>query len=95
MKVASFGYICIVHIVSFLKSIIMNQNTIGAHSGIIWNLLNNNKRWEYCDLKKESGLSDRDLNAAIGWLARENKIQFESGCKDGKEYLFLALNFYY
>ena len=30
----------------------MNQNTIGAHAGIVWNLLNNNKRWEYCDLKQ-------------------------------------------
>ena len=73
----------------------MNKNTIGSHAGIIWNLLNNNKRWEYSDLKKESGLSDRDLNAAIGWLAREDKIQFESSCMDGKEYLFLALTYYY
>lgn len=73
----------------------MNQNTIGVHAGIIWNLLSNNKRWEYNDLKKESGLSDRDLNAAIGWLAREDKIQFESDSHGGKDYLFLALNLYY
>lgn len=73
----------------------MDKNTIGVDAGIVWRLLSNNQRWEYSDLKKESGLSDRELNAAIGWLAREDKIQFESGCKDGKEYLFLALNLYY
>ena len=39
-------------------------------------------------------MSDRALNAAIGWLAREDKIQFEVDKKDDKEYLFLELNVY-
>ena len=41
------------------------------------------RRWSYCDLKRASELSDRDLNAAIGWLARENKIDFE--CSNGDD----------
>ena len=51
----------------------MDKNTIGTHAGLVWRLLSNNKRWEYGELKAASGLSDRELNAAIGWLAREDK----------------------
>ena len=72
----------------------MDINTIGLNAGIVWRLLDDNKRWEYNDLKAASGLSDRDLNAAIGWLARENKIQFSTGQEKGKEYLYLELNLY-
>ena len=42
--------------------------------------------------KRASELSDRDLNAAIGWLARENKIDFE--CSNGDDCLFLSVNVY-
>ena len=38
------------------------------------------------------GLSDRDLNAAIGWLAREDKIDFET--EGGNDRLFLCVNVY-
>ena len=55
----------------------MNKNLIGLNAGKVWQLLNNNKRWSYSELKEAVGLSDRDLNAAIGWLAREDKIDFE------------------
>lgn len=72
----------------------MDAHTIGVNAGKIWRLLDNNKRWEYSELKEASGLSDRDLNAAIGWLAREDKIQFETDKKGKKEYLFLELNVY-
>lgn len=70
----------------------MDKHQIGLNAGRIWTLLNNNKRWSYCDLKKVSELSDRELNAAIGWLARENKIDFESS--DGDDHLFLSVNVY-
>ena len=52
----------------------MNKNQIGTNAGIVWKLLSDNAHWEYDKLKQASGLSDRDLNAAIGWLAREDKI---------------------
>ena len=47
----------------------MNKTQIGENAGIVWNILKDNKHWEYEQLKEISGLSDRELNAAIGWLA--------------------------
>lgn len=44
-------------------------------------------------MKKASGLADRDLNAAIGWLARENKIDFD-GEEIGEDCFFLSVNVY-
>lgn len=70
----------------------MDKYQIGVNAGKIWKLLNDNKRWNYDDLKRTAELSDRDLNAAIGWLARENKIDFES-CDEG-DCLFLSVNVY-
>lgn len=70
----------------------MDKHQIGVNAGKVWKLLNDNKRWSYCDFKRASELSDRDLNAAIGWLARENKIDFE--CSNGDDCLFLSVNVY-
>lgn len=72
----------------------MDKYTIGNNAGIVWTLLNDGKRWKYEDLKAASALSDRDLNAAIGWLAREDKIYFETD-NNNAEYLYLSLNIYY
>ena len=72
----------------------MDAQSIGKNAGIVWRLLDHNRKWEYSELKEATGLSDRDLNAAIGWLAREDKIQFETGKKDGHDYLYLELNLY-
>lgn len=73
----------------------MDKHVIGENAGIIWRLLNNGERWEYEQLKEKSGLSDRDLNLAIGWLAREDKVCFErSKCQD-KEYLYLSIDLYF
>lgn len=55
----------------------MDKNTIGENAGVLWRLLNDGKRWEYEELKAALKLSERDLNAAIGWLARENNIFFD------------------
>lgn len=72
----------------------MDKYTIGNNAGIVWKLLNEGRRWKYEDLKAASGLSDRDLNAAIGWLAREDKIYFETDV-NATEYLYLSLNDYF
>lgn len=72
----------------------MDKCTIGNNAGIVWTLLNDGKRWKYEDLKAASGLTDRDLNAAIGWLAREDKIYFETDSNNA-EYLYLSVNIYY
>lgn len=44
------------------------------------------------DLKAATGLSDRELNAAIGWLAREDKIDFDMD--QNHDRLFLHVNVY-
>ena len=49
--------------------------------------------WNYAELKEKSGLSDKDLCAAIGWLARENKIEFDDESKDQR--IYLNFNPYY
>ena len=72
----------------------MDKYSIGKDAGIVWNILSNGQRWSYDELKEASGLSDRDLNAAIGWLAREDKIFFETD-RDNVDYLYLFTNIYY
>ena len=72
---------------------LMNKYQIGVNAGIIWHLLNDNNRWTYCELKNASGLSDRDLNAAIGWLAREDKIDFDENQLDN-DCFFLSVNIF-
>lgn len=68
----------------------MNKTQIGENAGIVWNILKDNRLWEYDNLKKISGLSDRDLNAALGWLAREDKIDFDMN--EGSDRVFLIVN---
>ena len=60
----------------------MNKHEIGINAGIVWQLLCDNAKWDYGKLKRKSGLTDKELSAAIGWLAREDKIEFEYGTKD-------------
>lgn len=78
-----------------LNLITMDKKNIAHNAGIVWRLLdNNNRRWEYGELKEASGLSDRDLNTAIGWLACENRVQFEQDNLGNKYFLYLEMNLY-
>lgn len=65
----------------------MNKDSIGTNAGIIWRIMDNHRSWSYAELKEKSGLSDNDLYAAIGWLARENKIEFDNDSKEHRVYL--------
>lgn len=53
----------------------MDKTQIGTNAGIVWKLLSDNAHWEYEKLKKESGLSDRDLNAAVAGTRRQNRFR--------------------
>lgn len=53
----------------------MNKSEIGLNTGKVWLLLSDYAKWSYATLKRKSGLKDKDLGAAIGWLAREDKIE--------------------
>lgn len=58
---------------------IMDKNRIGQNAGILWHVMDNNRDnrvWNMEDLRQASGLNEPDFYAAIGWLARENKIDF-------------------
>jgi len=54
---------------------------IGINAGLVWNALNNGSL-EVKTLKKATKLTDKDLHAALGWLAREGKVQFTEEGKD-------------
>ena len=41
----------------------MDKNEIGLNAGKVWQLLSNNDKWSYGNLKKKSGLKDKDLGA--------------------------------
>ena len=48
----------------------MTKGSIGLNAGAIWNLLSDGQHWSFEAL--------RDLWSAIGWLARENKIEIDN-----------------
>ena len=50
----------------------------GNNAGKVWNELNIHGPLNEKDLLKITKLSKNNVYAAIGWLARENKIQFEN-----------------
>lgn len=53
----------------------MNVETIGTWAGAAWNALNDaNGTLGVKGLKKATKLKEKELYAAIGWLAREGKV---------------------
>ncbi len=73
----------------------MDKYLIGELAGRVWSLLNeDNRKWEFAEIQKALKMDDKELAAAIGWLAREDKVQFELDKKRGKAYLYLMPNVY-
>ena len=73
----------------------MNVQSIGECAGVVWRLLNgSNRKWGYEEIREATGLNNRDLNAAIGWLAREDKIQIEEDENPEDDCFYIALNYY-
>lgn len=60
----------------------MNIEMIGTNAGLIWNALNENKTLSVKEIKKATKLKDKPLFAALGWLAREAKINLEETEED-------------
>lgn len=61
---------------SKLKVITMD-NSIGEAAGIVWNFLDQNGAASVNKVCTETGLSKNDIQRAIGWLAKEDKLAFE------------------
>ena len=61
---------------------------IGNNAGKVWTVLDEAGRQNVKEVKKTTKLTDKDLYAAIGWLAREGKISLEEVAKE----LYITLN---
>ena len=62
--------------------------TIGTNAGLVWNALDKLGKMDPKALKKATKLrTDKELYAAIGWLAKEGKLHFEE--RDRELYLDL------
>lgn len=59
---------------------------IGKNAGSIWTALSDGEL-EIKAVKKATKLTEKDLNLALGWLAREGKVSFR---EDNKE-IFISL----
>ncbi|MDL2221128.1 winged helix-turn-helix domain-containing protein [Parabacteroides sp. OttesenSCG-928-N08] len=74
----------------------MTKGTIGMNAGTIWNIMADVEEspMSFGALKEMTALSDADLWTAIGWLARENKIEINT--EAGQLVCFnVGRNFYY
>lgn len=60
----------------------MNIEIIGNNAGLIWTALNDKNTMTAKELKKATKLKDKPLYAALGWLARESKINIEETEED-------------
>lgn len=68
----------------------MNVETIGVNAGTVWNALNKAEALGLKQLKKITKLKDKEVFAALGWLARESKVTIDVDPEDAKE-LIVAL----
>ena len=65
----------------------MDKNLIGTNAGIVWRTMAGRYCWTFQELKEQIELSDAELWSAIGWLARENQIEFDNSGEEGRIYL--------
>ncbi len=56
---------------------------IGTNAGKVWNALNEGGQMSLKALKKATKIkAEKDMYAAIGWLAKEGKLAFEETEKE-------------
>ena len=70
----------------------MNKSEIGLNACKVWQLLSHYAKWSYSALKMNSGLQDKELSAAIGWLVHEDKIILSQ--EEDELYISLGVNVY-
>ena len=61
----------------------MWNGTIGESAGKVWQALCDKGERTLTQLKKDTGLEDKDLYLALGWLSREGKLGFAQKGKTG------------
>ena len=57
------------------------NHEIGTHAGRVYQYLATNPALTATALRKEVGLTAREIDQALGWLARESKLSAE---RDGR-----------
>ncbi len=55
----------------------MSNEEIGGAAGKIWKYLDKNGEASVSKITKETGLGKTEVQRAIGWLAKEDKLNFE------------------
>lgn len=53
------------------------SNTIGDAAGIIWKYLDKNGPSSVNKVTTETGITKNDVQRAIGWLSKEDKLSIE------------------
>lgn len=66
----------------------MNTEKIGEWAGCVWTALSETEVLGLKQLKKITKLKDKEVFAAIGWLAREGKVDIQTNPDDEKDFLF-------
>jgi len=56
------------------------ESEIGTHAGRVWKILDIWGESDFVTIRRLSDLNDDQVHSALGWLARENKIEV-----DGKQ----------
>jgi hypothetical protein len=58
------------------------EQVYGKNAGMVWRALNEKGKLGMRDLSKFTKLSMLEVNGAVGWLARENKVRIvDNGVK--------------
>lgn len=70
----------------------MTVEVIGTNAGLIWQALANADALGVKQIKKVTKLKDKEVFAALGWLAREGKVNIDIDPEDEKEYLVSLVN---
>lgn len=63
----------------------MNTEKIGMYAGSVWVALSTADALGVKQLKKMTKLKDKEVYAALGWLAREGKVNINPDPEDEKE----------
>lgn len=70
----------------------MTIESIGTDAGRVWTALNEADALGVKQLKKITKLKDKEIFAALGWLAREGKININVDPADEKDYIISLTN---
>lgn len=65
----------------------MTVEVIGNNAGLVWQALATAETLGVKQIKKMTKLKDKEVFAALGWLAREGKVNIDIDPEDEKELL--------